>query len=120
MDWSKSPIIKTICGILDDKKALNIMALNITEMTTVADYFVICSANTSVAVRALSDDIEEIMFKEHGLQVRRKEGYPAGRWIVLDYGDVIVHIFHREEREFYNLERLWMQGDNYEYLSTQI
>ncbi|AGB41825.1 iojap-like ribosome-associated protein [Halobacteroides halobius DSM 5150] len=87
------------------KKAEDLLVLDMREITTLADYFIICSGSSTPHVRAIlnaiGDDLEE--------EVRpvRKEGTDNNRWIVLDYADVIVHIFHQEEREHYNLEKLW-------------
>ena len=100
-----------ICNVLDDKKALNIEMIDITELSILADYFVICSGRSALQVRSLADETEEAMAKE-GILLRRTDGYNEGRWIVQDYGEVFVHFFHEEERAFYNLERLWSNGTN--------
>lgn len=89
-----------------DKKAHDIKILNIGEVSPLTDYFVICSGNSSVQVQAIADQIEDKM-TEKGYEPSHKEGYASARWVLLDYGDVIVHVFHNEDREFYNLERLW-------------
>jgi len=94
------------------KKAEDVMALHVSHLTIVADYFILASGRSDVHVRSLCDDVEKFM-KEKGKERLRKEGYREGRWIVLDYGDILVHIFHKHEREFYGLERLWVDGDNY-------
>lgn len=90
----------------EDRKGWNITILDISKISTVADFFVICTGSSSTNVQAITDSIEELTQKELGLKPRI-EGYKEGRWIVLDYGDVVVHVFQEEEREFYNLERLW-------------
>lgn len=95
-----------IAKILDAKKAIDVVVLDISHLTIIADYFVIASGNTEIQVRALCDELLKSM-SEQGIEARGQEGYRHGRWVVLDYGDVIVHIFHREDRAFYNLERLW-------------
>jgi len=89
-----------------DKKAFNIKILDIKELTTVADYFVIVSGNSTIQTTTIADEIEEKML-EKGYELLSKEGYQSARWILLDFGDIIVHVFHREDREFYNLEKLW-------------
>ena len=76
----------------------------------IADWFVICSGRAVPQIKALCDDLEE-KAEQIGLDLRRKEGYDAGRWIVLDYADILVHIFHPEERQYYNIERLWDTED---------
>ncbi len=93
------------------KKAEDVHVLYVSEITIVADYFIIASGRSDVHVRSLCDDIQKFMF-EKGKQRLRIEGYREGRWIVLDYGDILIHIFHKKEREFYALERLWEDGDN--------
>ncbi|MGI6160649.1 MAG: ribosome silencing factor [Christensenellales bacterium] len=103
---------------LYDGKAEDILVLETSKLTIIADYFIICSGRSSIQVKSLSDKLEEAM-EAHGITATRKEGYQAGRWIVLDYSDVLVHIFHSEEREFYNLERLWTDGENCRNYSAQ-
>lgn len=93
------------------KKAEDVRVLHVSHLTIVADYFILASGRSDVHVRSLCDDVEKYMM-EKGKQRLRIEGYREGRWIVLDYGDVLIHVFHRQEREFYGLERLWVDGDN--------
>lgn len=89
-----------------DKKAGNVVVLDMKDVSSVTDYFVICSASNSIQVRAIADHIEE---KLESIKSKRfhREGYDGARWILLDFGDVVVHVFHDQERDFYNLERLW-------------
>lgn len=93
-----------------NKKAKDIRILDIRGISPIADYFVICSGGSSIQVRAIADEIEEKMVEQQ-LQPLHKEGYDSARWILLDYGNVIVHIFHQEDREFYDLERLWADAE---------
>jgi ribosome-associated protein len=102
--------ISIIVKACDDKKAFNIKTLNISKLTSIADYFIIASGNSTTQVAAISDEIEEKM-SDNGFNVFHKEGYKSSRWILLDFGDIVVHVFHREDREFYNLERLWSDGE---------
>ncbi len=102
----------TICKILSDKKASSIVYIDVADKTSLCDYFVICSGRSTTQVKALADNLEEKLAKEFSLDARRKEGMREGRWAVLDYADVIVHIFNDEERDFYCLERLWEDGKN--------
>lgn len=88
------------------KKGQHPVVLDMRAVTLVADYFVIISAPTALQVRAISEAIEEKL-KAQGVSVRHREGYDLSRWILLDYGAVIVHVFNEVERAFYNLERLW-------------
>lgn len=101
--------VKQVVKILDDKKADDIKVLKIGDLTIMADYFVIASTDNSTHVKALVDEVE-YQLKEAGLPPLRTEGYQYANWVVLDYADVIVHVFHRETREYYNLDRLWADG----------
>ena len=96
---------------LDQKGAMDIQILEVTHLTSITDYFVICDGRNIQAVRTLADDLEDKLAEE-GIEPRRKEGARESKWIVLDYAHVIVHIFHPEERKFYNIERLWQDGTN--------
>lgn len=98
--------VDLLCDALYNHKALDILAIPVGDKTIIADWFIVCSGRATPQIRALCDDLEE-KAAEAGLELRRKEGYTAGRWIVLDYGDVLVHIFHPEERQYYNVEHLW-------------
>ncbi len=91
---------------LDDKKASNIEVIDVKERTSLSEYFVIASCQSSVQVRACADNVEE-QLEELGIKVRHKEGYSTGSWVLMDYGDVVVHIMQQEIREFYGIERLW-------------
>lgn len=90
----------------DDKKAMNIVALDLKGISLIADYFVICHGNSDTQVQAITTEIRK-QVSEAGGQVRGIEGLDSARWVLLDLGDVIVHVFHRDEREYYNIERLW-------------
>lgn len=91
---------------LDDKKASNIEILDVSKQTSLGDYFVVASCQSTVQVRACIDEVEEQLEKE-GIVVLHKEGYSTGSWVLADYGDVIVHVMQQEVREFYGIERLW-------------
>lgn len=96
---------------LDEKKGVNVMVLEVQHLTIIADYFVIASGRSANQVRALADEVDDKL-AELGETPRRREGINEGRWAVLDYGTVLVHVFHEQEREYYNLERLWTDGSN--------
>ena len=97
------------------KKAINIVILDLKKLTSATDYFVICSADSDTQVKAIADSVQDGM-DELGERVWHHEGYHAMRWIVLDYVDVVVHVFHKEERSFYNLDRLWGDAKRIEVL----
>ena len=104
-------LAQRVARILYDKKALDITVLNVSHMTVITDYMVIASGRSALQVKALADDVDDALAME-GVNRRAKEGNAEGRWIVLDYGTVLVHIFHPEDRQFYHLERLWEDGQN--------
>ena len=96
---------------LDDKRGKDITVLKVDEMTVITDYMVIATGRSVPQVKALADNVEEELGKAE-LDPKRCEGYTEGRWCVLDYGDVMVHVFHEQDREYYQLERLWADGTN--------
>ena len=104
-------LVKAIAKVLDDKKALDIRALRVGHLTVITDYMLIASGRNILQTKALAEDVEDKM-AELGVPLRSREGNQEGRWIVLDYGTVLVHIFHPEAREYYHLEKLWSDGGN--------
>ncbi len=102
----------TIANVLDMRKAENIVLLDVEEVTVIAETFIICNGTSDKHVQTLADEVENALAKE-GLMKLREEGYRQGRWIVLDFGEILVHIFHKHEREFYDIERLWQTEDNF-------
>jgi ribosome-associated protein len=99
--------VRLIMTAAEEKKAEDIIAVRVADKTIVADWFVFMSGTSALHVKSICDAIEEKTEEAH-LALRRREGYNEGRWIVLDYSNILVHIFHPEEREYYNVERLWM------------
>lgn len=95
--------------LLKEKKARDIKLLDIHEISTISDYFVIATGSSSTQLKAMSDELEEKM-ELAGYKMHHKEGFRNGRWILLDFGNVVIHLFHDEERKFYNLERLWVDA----------
>jgi ribosome-associated protein len=91
---------------VDDKRAENITVLNVKGISLVADYFIICHGNSEKQVQAIATELKDVA-QEQNMTLRRLEGYDQARWVLIDLGDIIVHVFHREERIFYNLEKLW-------------
>ena len=100
------------CKALADKRGKDIVAMYVREKTDLCDYFVIASGSNAPQIRAMGERVEELVEKNLGLVPSRTEGVRDGRWAVVDYGDVIVHIFNDETRLFYHLERLWTDGGN--------
>ena len=95
---------------LDDKKGKEIRVLEITELTSLADYFVICSGGSNTQINALCDNVEKLIAENAGEKPLHREGYRGGTWVLLDYGCIAVHVFNDEAREFYSLERLWQDA----------
>ena len=100
------------CKALADKRGKDIVTLYVREKTSLCDYFVLASGSNSSQIRAMGERVEEVISREYGIDPTRTEGVRDGRWAVVDYGDVIVHIFNDDTRLFYHLERLWGDGEN--------
>lgn len=102
-------MVKTAVAALQDKKGEDIRVIDISGVTVIADYFIIASGSNPNQVQALVDNVEEQMYKA-GYDDPRVEGYNTASWVLLDYNDVIVHVFSQDDRLFYNLERIWRDG----------
>ena len=102
-------IAKNAFLYLDEKKAIDIKIIDISKISVIADYFIICGGSNSRQVNALAENVEEKLGKA-GVIPKSTEGYQNANWILLDYQDVIIHIFNQEERLFYDLERIWSDG----------
>jgi ribosome-associated protein len=100
-------IAYAVAGFAVDRKALDIVQLDLKGIIGYTDYFLICSGRSERQTKAIHDAIHEGMKSEHGILPRRVEGLPGARWILMDYLDVVVHVFTPEAREFYRLEQLW-------------
>ena len=101
---------------LDSKKGIDLRLIEISDISTLADYFLICTASSNTHVRTLCDAVEEAMDEAGGPMVGR-EGHRGGTWVVLDFGCVVVHVFTEETRTFYDLERLWQDGKQVSMIS---
>ena len=102
-------MIKNAVDALEDKKGDDIKIIDISEVSPIADYFVLASGSNRNQVQAMADSVEEKMHKD-GFHLKQVEGYDSANWILMDFTDVVVHIFDRESREFYDLERIWKDG----------
>lgn len=109
---SEESVVKSICEFLSSKKASDVKAFFVADKTIIADWFIICSGKNETHVKSLSDDTDEFIVSNLGIALKRADGIQEGRWIVLDYGAILLHIFHPDERSFYNLDRLWDFGNN--------
>ena len=104
-------LARKIAQLLYDRKAKDILALKVDHLMVITDYLVLATGSSALQTHALMDHLDQEL-SALGVQPRRIEGQQAARWIVMDYGTIIVHIFHPEDREFYRLERLWSDGSN--------
>jgi ribosome-associated protein len=99
-------LLLTAVKAADDKRAEDIITLKMEGISLIADYFVICHGNSDKQVQAIAREIKD-QANEKGYHIRRLEGFDEARWVLVDMGDVVIHVFHRDERGYYNLERLW-------------
>jgi len=102
-------MVKAAYNALDDKKGVNIKIIDISEVSVVADYFIIAGATNANQVQALVDNVDEELAKI-SCTVNHVEGYNTANWVLMDYNDIIVHVFNEEDRLFYDLERIWRDG----------
>lgn len=106
MSVNAERLLNEVLKTLENKKGHEITALNLQGISLLADYFVICHGNSVPQVQTLAMEVRK-KAAELGVPVRGLEGYDAARWVLVDLGDVVVHIFHKDDREYYNIERLW-------------
>ena len=107
-------VVKLAVECASEKKAFGIVALDLREIASFTEFFIICSGSNSRQVQAISDEINERLKKDLNARAVRIEGYRGAEWILLDYGDFVVHIFEKDAREFYDLERLWRDAKKVE------
>lgn len=106
MSMNSEQLLQLTVTALEDKKAMNVVALDLRNVSPISDYFVICHGNSDVQVQAIANEVRKVVHEAGGV-IRGIEGVDSARWVLLDLGDVVVHVFHRDEREYYNIERLW-------------
>ena len=99
-------LVEIVVEHIQDKKGYDIKILDLRDLSAMSDYFIICSADANVQVKAIADEVDKKLRKD-GIKCYHREGYNSLNWVLLDYFDVIVHVFKKEAREFYNLEKLW-------------
>jgi ribosome-associated protein len=108
-------VVLEAAAAASSKKAERIVVLDVSAQLVITDHFLICSGNTERQVHSISEEIERKLREERGLKPARREGERESRWVVLDYVDFVVHMFHREDREYYDLERLWSDAPQVEF-----
>ena len=96
-------------AMLEDRKAVDVKVINIEKVSSLADYFIIASGTNRNQVQAMADNVEEALEKE-GVRPKNIEGYQTANWILMDYGDIVIHLFDEENRLFYDIERIWRDG----------
>lgn len=99
-------VLEAVVDGIEDKKAHDVIALDLQGVSLIADYFVICTGKSDTQVLAISNEVKKVAHKL-GLPIKGIEGEQTARWVLVDIGDVVVHIFHHEEREYYNIEKIW-------------
>lgn len=104
---------KLACACIEEKKGIDIKTIDISNISVIADYFIIAGGNNIRQIQTIADHIEET-FGKAGVEPKSIEGYHSSNWILMDYRDVIIHIFNQEERLFYDLERIWADGQTVE------
>lgn len=109
MDQNSKNMAKMAIGALEDKKGEDIRVIDISEVSVIADYFIIAGGDNPSQIQAMCDNVEEVLGKA-GYPCRQVEGYNTANWVLMDFGDVIVHIFDRENRLLFDLERIWRDG----------
>lgn len=119
MDTNQSKdMAKLVIKALEDKKAEDIRIIDISEVSVLADYFIIANGTNKSQIQALADNVQETLGRA-GYEMKQVEGYSTANWILMDFGDVIIHVFDKENRLFYNLERIWRDGKAVEMTELQ-
>lgn len=111
--------LELIVKTLDDKKGEDIQAIKISDLTILADYFIIVNGTSNTHAKALSEEVE-FRLSQQGIESERREADTGNTWIILDYGDIIVHTFDKNQRQFYNLEGLWADGEQVDISSLLV
>ena len=99
-------LVQKIVSLIRNKKGFDIKVLDLKNLTAIADYFIICSGSATMQVKAIADEVDKKL-REQGIKCYHREGYDTLNWVLLDYFDVVVHVFRGESREYYNLEKIW-------------
>lgn len=106
MTITSKQLVHIVAAAAEDKKAHDVLTLSIEKVSLVSDYFIVCHGNSDVQVQAIATEIRK-KAEQAGARLRGLEGMDTCRWVLIDLGDVVAHVFHKEEREYYNIERLW-------------
>jgi ribosome-associated protein len=110
-----SDLVQTAAAAASSKKAERIVILDVSKQLVITDYFLICSGSSDRQVKSIADEIQKVLAADKDVKPFRREGEREGRWVLLDYVDFVVHVFHRDDRDYYDLERLWSDAPKTEY-----
>lgn len=103
----EADLVQMIADAALDENAIDLVILDVSELTVIADYFVICNGRSSVQIQSIAANVEKVLKEKEGILPLRRDGVQQGKWVILDYGSVILHVFAQEERDYYKLEKLW-------------
>jgi ribosome-associated protein len=115
MSKTSEELMEIAVQAIEEKKGMDIVVLNLQGISLVADYFIICHGNSDTQVQSITTEVKK-QAVDAKVTVKGIEGYDTGRWVLVDLGDVVVHVFHREDRQFYNIERLWSDAKVVEHV----
>jgi ribosome-associated protein len=110
-----SELVEAAAAAASSKKAEQIVILDVSKQLVITDHFLICSGSSDRQVKSIADEVQKSLAAEQNIKPFRREGEREGRWVLLDYVDFVVHVFHKEDREYYDLERLWSDAPKVEY-----
>lgn len=115
MNELRSDLVERAAAAASSKKAERIVILDVSKQLVITDHFLICSGSSDRQVKSIADEIQKVLAAEKDVKPFRREGEREGRWVLLDYVDFVVHVFHKDDREYYDLERLWSDAPKTEY-----
>lgn len=110
-----SELVEAAAAAASSKKAERIVILDVSKQLVITDHFLICSGSSDRQVKSIADEVQKVLAAERNVKPYRREGEREGRWVLLDYVDFVVHVFHTDDREYYDLERLWSDAPKVEY-----
>lgn len=110
-----SDLVRAAAAAASSKKAERIVILDVSKQLVITDYFLICSGSSDRQVKSIADEVQKVLAADMNVKPFRREGEREGRWVLLDYVDFVVHVFHKEDRDYYDLERLWSDAPKTEY-----
>lgn len=115
MNEPGSDLVRAAAAAASSKKAERIVILDVSKQLVITDYFLICSGSSDRQVKSIADEVQKVLAADMNVKPFRREGEREGRWVLLDYVDFVVHVFHKEDRDYYDLERLWSDAPKTEY-----